>query len=139
MPGVYTFEYAVIPHAVGQEGFFSRLAYRHAYAFNAPMRAIGVPMHFGELSPESSLVRVSPQAFVISSIKSSEDGRGWIVRGYNLTASPLEVSLVPWRPFQTVQRVGMDEEAIESLSCAEDGRVSLPVSGYEILTVKFSV
>jgi alpha-mannosidase len=139
MPGLHTFDYAIIPHASGQDQPSSLSAYRHAFAFNTPMRAAGASLHPGELSPMASLVRVLPHAFMLSAIKTAEDGLGWIVRGYNLTAEPLQVTLVPWRPFRIAQRVDLNEQILEDLACAEDGRVSLPVSGCEIATVKFSV
>ncbi len=139
MPGLARYEYALLPYDPGQGGDSSLRAFQHAFSFSTPMRAVGAPLHAGSLPARASLIAVSPQAFHITAIKTAEDGRGWVVRGYNLTSQPIQVTLFPWRPHPAVARVDLREQVIERLPVAEDGSVSLAVSGCEIATVKFSV
>ncbi len=139
MAGTHTFEYSVIPHTVGPQDALSLLAYWHAYAFNAPMRAVAAGLHTGSLSSQASLASISPQAFIPSAMKMAEDGRGWLVRGYNLTAEPVQVTIIPYQPFQSAYRVNLAEEIEEALTTAQDGSISFSAAGHQIVTVKFSV
>lgn len=148
LPGKWSFEYAIIPHSGDwQHSFFQ------AYAFNAPLRAIITSLHAGTLPASTSLVRVAAQTvnnnrqyaststtaplFQLSALKAAEDGRGWIVRGYNLGAEPLKVTLAPWKPFSGVARVNLAEEVQARLDPEPDGSVTFQVRGHEIATIKF--
>ncbi len=133
VPGKWAFDYAIIPHAGNWTS-----AYRQAYAFEAPLRAMITGLHAGELPAKGAFVSHSPAEFVISALKETEDGRGWLVRGYNVTAEQIEVTLKPWRPFASAGRVDLAEEMIGALDLAKDGSVVLPVRGHEIVTVLFS-
>jgi alpha-mannosidase len=130
--GRHIFEYALIPHA----GDWTA-AYPAAYAFNAPLRAVDVPPHAGELPAAASLLRVQPAAFVLSTVKPTEDGVGVIVRGYNITGAPIRATLSPLHRFTHATRVRLDEEEVEDLELAEDGSVTLEVRGHKIVTVRF--
>jgi mannosylglycerate hydrolase len=132
LPGKHTFDYAILPQAGGI------LPFEQAYAFQAPLRSVNTPLHAGSLPAVSSLMEASPREFVLSAIKSAEDGKGWIVRGYNLTDRPLEVKLTSWRPFTRVEVANLAEEVLDVLIPAADGSVLLPVGGHAIVTVKFA-
>lgn len=134
MPGRWTFEYAIIPHPGGWQS-----AYHQAYAFTAPPRAIPTGLHPGELPNIGAFVTHSPEEFVISAVKETEDGRGWLVRGVNLASLPVEVSLNPWRPFDSAQRANLAEEPLAPLAVAEDGTVHFRAGGHEVVTVRFSL
>jgi alpha-mannosidase len=131
LPGKHAFDYAILPQISSTPGF------EQAYAFQAPLRSLNTPLHAGALPAAASLVQVSPPEFVISAIKTAEDGSGWIVRGYNLTSQPLEVKLTPWQPFARVESVNLVEEALDVLVPAEDGTVHLLVGGHAIASLRF--
>jgi alpha-mannosidase len=135
MLGRHSFDYAIIPHAGGWQ-----TAYREAYAFNAPLRAVSAPCHPGKLPPSASLIDISPASslFSLSAIKAAEDRRGWIVRGCNLGDDPLEIRLTPWQPFGLVERVNLAEQSEATLSPANDGSVTVTARGREIVTLRFS-
>jgi alpha-mannosidase len=85
MTGRWAFEYSIIPHrggwrTAGQDG---SLPYRQAHAFNAPMRAVATAIHSGTLPAVTAFVHAEPETFIISAVKTAEDGGGWIVRGTN--------------------------------------------------------
>ncbi|MBU2611611.1 MAG: hypothetical protein KJ606_11815, partial [Chloroflexi bacterium] len=142
MIGKWTFDYSIILH-VGQIDY---LSYHQAYAFEAPMRAVSTGLHDGALPTCGSFVEVSPQEFVISAVKETEacpeergDGKGWLVRGYNISGEETNVTLKPWRKFRHVERVNLAEEKLAALKPNLNGSVTFPARGYEIVTVKFSL
>ncbi len=133
MHGRWTFHYAIIPHLGGYLNVC-----QHAYAFETPMRAISADLHPGALPARGAFFSGMPAAFVTSAIKATEDGRGVLVRGYNLDSRPLEVTLRPWRAFKTTERVNLAEERLSALKPAADGTVKFTASGHEIVSVVFS-
>jgi alpha-mannosidase len=132
MPGKWVFDYALIPHPGDWQA-----VYPQAYAFEAPLRAMGAKLQHGKLPPQGSFISHSPAEFVISALKETEDGRGWILRGYNITEKPVEVTLKPLWAFGQAARINLAEEFLETLSPEEDGSVHLSVGGYEVATVRF--
>ncbi len=134
MIGKLMFEYSIIPHAVGRDGI---LPYDQAYAFETPMRAVSTGLHGDDLPVNGSFVSVEPREFVISAIKEAEDGRGWLVRGYNIADEEIKVTLKPWRKFKHIELVNLAEERLATLKPNADGSVSLAAGKHEILTVLF--
>jgi alpha-mannosidase len=132
MPGTWTFDYSIIPHAGDWQA-----ACGQAYSFETPMRALSTGLHDGILPPSMSFVAVEPAAFLISAIKQSEDLRGWLVRGYNLTGESITVTLKPWKPYKTVELVNLAEQKLASLKPEQNGAISFIARGHEIVTVLF--
>lgn len=132
MLGRHTFDYSIIPHA----GAWPQ-AFRHAYAFDTPLRAVATGLHAGLLRPGGALFAATPDAFVVSAVKAAEDGDGWLVRGYNIGDEPIEVTITPWQPFPRAARANLAEETIAPLTAAADGSVTVPAKGHEIVTVRF--
>jgi alpha-mannosidase len=133
MPGKWEFDYALIPHA----GSNPQPAWREAYAFQAPLRAVSATLHDGSLANCASLLSVEPSTFVVSAVKESEDGTGWVVRGVNLVDGEITVCIRPWRRFGSAWRANLAEDALKPLSLAEDGSTSFTAGGHEIVTVRF--
>jgi len=132
MNGRWTFKYSIIPHRRGwEEGF------EQAYHFEAPLRAVCTTNHAGILPASASFIQVSTRMFVISAVKQAEVGRGWLVRGYNISGEELPVTLKPWRRFKRVERVNLAERKLSSLVPGEDGSVSFSTRGHEIVSVVF--
>jgi mannosylglycerate hydrolase len=132
MPGTWTFDYAVIPHVKGQTS-----PYPLSYNFEVPLRAAATGLHYGSLPPSGSFIDVESTGFVISSIKETEDGRGWLVRGTNMTSNPLPVSIRPWKPFKSVEFSDLAERRIRSLDAPSGGRITVNTKPYEIVTLVF--
>lgn len=138
--GSWSFDYSVIPHLGSWES-----AYQQAYAFIAPLRAISTTLHPGELPSMGSFIDHSPAEFVISAVKESEEGQGWLVRGYNISSKALEVTLRPChppdgmgsQPAHTAALVNLAEQVITPLAMDENGTVHFPVGGHAIVTVRF--
>ena len=131
MQGEWEFDYSVI---VEQS---ANASYQQAWAHGTPMRLAGTGLHDGLLPIHGSFVDAKPAEFVISAVKQAEDGKGWIVRGYNISGEELQVSIRPWRLFKNSERVNLAEEHITELKPDRDGEVSFPVRGHGIATVRF--
>ncbi len=148
--GTNTFEYSLIPHAGDW-----RNALNEAHGFAAPMRAI-LPSSYspnplssplpaggngeGEkgVSDEGrSFLTVSSREFVLSAIKSPEEGNGLIVRGSSLAEQPIEVSIELWREFGRAARVNLNEEEIATLELRGGREVRFSARPREIVTVRF--
>jgi mannosylglycerate hydrolase len=131
VPGLWEFDYSIIP------GKSDLSSYREAYSFETPMQVVSTGLHSGTLPVCESFVDVEPATFLVSAVKQAEDGNGWLVRGYNITEEVIQVTLKPWKPFKKVEKVNLGEEKIAELQADNRGRVTLPVRGYEIVSVLF--
>jgi len=129
--GKQTFEYAIVPHAGSWEACFEQ-----AHAFNAPLRAVPIHIHSGQLPPQLSFVQIEPASLVISAIKQAEDEEGLIVRFYNISAEEAKGRLKMYRPFVKATSVNLNEGEIAELK-SDEREVELSVRGKQIVTVKF--
>ena len=132
MPGTWTYEYSIIPHVGSWQTSFEQ-----AYAFESPMRAVSTGIHKGSLPPCDSFIKVEPATFVVSTVKQSEDGRGWLMRGYNISSEATTVTLKPWKPFKKAEQVNLVEGKLETLKPDKDGSVDIHARGHEIVSVVF--
>jgi mannosylglycerate hydrolase len=133
VPGKWTYDYAIIPH----HGNW-REAYQQAYAFETSLRVIETGLHEGEISVQGAFISHSPAEFIISAVKETENGKGWIVRGYNISPETIQLNLRPMRQFTNAMQVNLAEEEITALSAGEDGSIMISVSGHEIVSIMFS-
>jgi alpha-mannosidase len=132
MPGTWTFEYALIPHAGDW-----RATQPLAESYAAPPRAVTTHCHPGDLRPSGSILVCTPPEFQITAIKTCEDGGGWLARGVNLGDEPIKVMLRPWRPFSRAAHANLAEKALEDLVVEAGGTVRFEAGGHQIVTVKF--
>jgi alpha-mannosidase len=80
---------------------------------------------------------VDNPSFVVSAVKETEDGRGWIVRGYNVGDEEIPVTITPWRKFAKAEPANMAEETVTRLKVGRSGDVTVNARGHEVVTVKF--
>ena len=131
--GKWAYDYAIIPH----RGTWKD-TYQQAYAFETPLQAIETNLHAGEIPNLGSFISHTPSEFVISATKETEDHKGWLVRGYNLSSKTIQLNLKPLRKFAHATRVNLAEENGSTLNIEDDGRVKISVSGHEVVSVIFS-
>ena len=81
---------------------------------------------------------MSPDEFIVSAVKATENGKAWLVRGYNISSDTIQVSLKPLRRFEHAAQVNLAEEEISALNVGEDGSILISVSGHEIASIMFS-
>jgi alpha-mannosidase len=132
VPGKWAYDYAIIPH----KGDW-RAAYQNAYAFETPPRAITTALHPGELAAEGSFISHTPAQFVISAVKATENGKGWLVRGYNISSETIRIHLKPLHRFAHAALVNLAEEELLPLQIEDDGSVAISAAGHKIVSVMF--
>ncbi len=133
VPGSWSFDYSIIPH----EGHWSE-SRDAAYAFQASLRAVETAIHGGEIPASGSFVSTSPAEFVVSAVKETEDGRGWLVRGHNSSSEPIALRVQPLRRFSRAAQVNLAEGVVAPLTVVRNGSVTVQVGGHEIVAVMFS-
>ncbi len=131
--GRWAYDYAIIPHKGNWHA-----ACQHAYAFETPLRAITTAQHPGELAAEGAFISHTPAQFVISAVKEAENGKGWLVRGYNISPENIQLNLKPMRRFERAKQVNLAEEEISPLEINSDGNIKIAIAGHEIVTVLFT-
>jgi alpha-mannosidase len=134
MPGRHAFDYAILPHSASE----AVSAYHQAYAFNTAFRSARTALHPGPLPPSGSLIEVTPDEFVVSAVKISEDGSGLVVRGYNISPQSLTVTIKPWKKFNKADRVNLLETDQASLLIGEQGEVTFQAAAFQVASIKFS-
>ena len=87
---------------------------------------------------KGSFISHTPADFVISAVKAAENGKGWPVRGYNISDEEISVTLTPWRRFKKAERANMAEETVNHLKVGRSGEVRVNARGHEVVTVLFA-
>jgi alpha-mannosidase len=132
VPGKWRYDYAILPH----QGDW-RQVYQQAYAFEISLRATETGLHAGELPAQGAFISHSPVEFIISAVKEAENGQGWIVRGYNLSDKTIQLNLRTMRRFTNAMQVNLAEEEITGLDMGDEGGISMPVCGHEVVGIQF--
>ncbi len=129
--GEHTFEMAFIPFNDGWES-----GIHSAYLLDTPYDLEMLPLHSGFLPNSSSIVKLEKGNFILSTIKTANNGSGWIVRGYNPTSDKQEVTLQIGHRFSSIQSISIDEtEVLEKLD-SKDNRLSFNIPAYKIFTFR---
>jgi len=110
-----------------------------AEAFQTNFRGMGTSLHNGPLPPSASLAHVDHHAFALTSVKSSIDGYGLILRGVNLSHQPLKTKLRCLLPIQSAAKVRMDETVLEAIELQDDHHVPIMIKPHEILTLHLTL
>ncbi len=133
MPGRHVFAYSILPHA----GDWQQ-AYRRAYEFARPARAVPATLHRGHMPSSASLVSVHGGDFLVTAVKQAERGAALVVRGVNLGRTPAHVQVRPWKRFGRCQMARLDEAPLSNLTTRRDGTVEIEVRPAQIVTLLFS-
>ena len=131
MIGEWEFNYSIV---VGRDVI---PPYQQAWNFESPLRAAATGIHAGTLPASGSFVSVDNPSFAVSAVKETDDGRGWIVRGYNIGNDNISVTLTPWRKFKKAERANMAEETVGRLKVESSGGVTFKARVHEVVTVMF--
>jgi len=132
MHGQWRFEYAVVTGRAEER--LDMIA--QAYAFESPMRGVSTPVQSGSLPPRGAFVQVEPAEFAVSTVKRAEDGRGWLVRGFNMGDERITVRLESSFAISQAKKVTLMEEWASDLVVADSRQVSLEAGPHEVVTVR---
>ena len=130
--GEHRFTYSLLPH-VG--GFREGGVIDESIALNQPMYALEIESGSGELPETYSFVSLDKSSSVITAVKPAEEGDALIVRFYDAFDTKTDVSLSIPSMYKKAYLADLMENEIEPLEI-KDGKVTLPVSNFEIITVK---
>jgi alpha-mannosidase len=92
--------------------------------------------HGGNIPNTGSFISHSPAEFIISTVKETEDGKGWLVRGYNISDEPILLNLKSLRPFANIAKVNLAEEVIAILDKDKAGIIEVSVAGNEVVSIR---
>jgi len=130
--GRHRFEYALTSYGgTWKEG----LAFRSGQGFNTPLLAMATDQHDGDVPLEQSWLRAVPDNVVVSAVKPAEDDRdAWVVRIYEATGTPTEVTVSLERSFEEIIEVNLIEDPVEGRVAQGGSRFTTDLRGFEIKT-----
>ena len=132
--GLHTFTYSLLPH-VGD--FREAGVVAESWALNQPLLCTPVSAHGGSLDETFSYVSCDADNIVISALKKAESDDGLIVRMYDAFDRKSRVSVSVPEGFGKAYLCDLLEREQSELAIV-DGHVTLPVSNFEIVTLKFA-
>ncbi len=134
--GLNEFTYAVLPHT----GPVGAKTIREAYLLNEPLIVLPAAKQEGVLPSESAPVVSSNEAFVVETIKRSEDGKDLILRGYESLGGHSVTELSFGFRVKSASLCDLMENAEGSAAVSEDGTsLTLSVRPFEIVTLRLSL
>lgn len=132
--GRHSFTYSLMPH-VGD--FREAGVIPESYALNQPLMAEKISAHGGTLASACSMVSCDSENMVITAVKRAEADDGLVVRMYDAFDCKRNcVTVTVEGGCKKAYLCDLMEHPISELSVT-DGTVSLPVSNFEIVTLKF--
>lgn len=130
--GEHRFSYSLIPHSgTWREAHIVA----QAIGFNQPLLAQVTEAHAGEATTQAGFSVNGLSSVVLSSLKASEEGSGWIVRLYESAGRAGTVTLSGPGPFTSAEAVNLLEETQAALP-VQGGVVTLAFRPWEIKTLR---
>lgn len=108
-----------------------------AYALNQPLTVAQVCANKGALADEFSLVSCDKANVIVETVKKAEDDDGMIVRMYDAFNRRANATVTVAEGFKKAYLCDLMENQIEELEFS-DNKVTVPVSNFEIITLKFT-
>jgi len=132
--GQQHFRYTLYPHT---GDWRQALTVRRGYEFNSQLRALAVSSHTGAWSAERSFVSVAQDNVVLTAVKKTEDGDALLFRLYEWAGQNSEVELAVPGGAQSATLTNLMEQAEGAqLAISRDGKVTVPVHPFEIVSVR---
>ena len=131
--GEHSFTYSILPHL---DGFREGDVIKEAEVLNQPLFAKAVTAQSGILPEEFSLVSVNKPNAHISAVKPSESGDGLIVRLYESYDRRERVTVTVPKEYKSAFLCDLMENELVPLEM-NDGSLTVPLSNFEIVTLKF--
>ena len=132
--GRQVFTYSLYPHT---EDFRRGGVIEESYELNQPLYERAIGANDGDLSERYSFVSVDRPNAVITAVKKAECDDGLVVRFYDAYDCKSRVTLTVPTEYTRAYLCDLMENEITDLQMS-DGRVTVPTSNFEIVTVKFS-
>ncbi len=132
-----SFEYAVYPHSGDVE---SGEVCRASDLFNTSVLKFTTDRHKGQLNSESSFFTAmdSLNSIKITATKRSEDGKTLIVRGYNSSTKPTDLSFTSSFKIKSAHTTNLLEESKDMVKL-QDNIINLKVAPKKIFTLSIEI
>ena len=131
--GMHYFTYSLLPH---QGDFRSAGVIQEAYSLNQPLLTAAVADGSANLPNIFSLVSCDKDNVIAETVKKAEADNGMIVRMYEAFGGRCTASITIAPGFTKAYLCDLMENIQQELEF-DDNRVTVPVSNFEILTLKF--
>ncbi len=132
--GKHTFTYSILPHA---NDFRDASVIDASWELNQPLYERQIDASSGVLPESFSLVSADAKNVVITAVKRAENDNGLIVRLHDAYDKKSIVTLCVPKDFTKAAICDMLENEVETIAI-NDGKVTFPLSNFEIVTLKFS-
>jgi len=132
--GKQSFTYSLMPHL---DDFRKGGVIEESYALNQPLYERKVEARKGKLPERYSLISVDKSNAVITALKKAENDDGLIVRFYDAHDCKSNVSLTVPDNYTKAYLCDLMESEIKELNVM-NGITNIPVTNFEIITVKFT-
>ena len=132
--GKHRFTYSLFPHT---DDFRRGGVIEESHILNQPLYEVAIPSQEGDLPEKYSFVSVDRPNAVITAVKEAEDHSGIVVRFHDAYDCRSTVTLSMPREYTKAYLCDLMENELEALP-VQNGRVTLRVSNFEVVTVKFS-
>ena len=133
--GAQSFTYSLMPHL---DDFRRGGVIEESYALNQPLYERKVTANNGDLAESYSFVSVDRPNAVITAVKKAANDNGLIVRFYEAYDCKSNVTLTVPNTYTKAYLCDLMENEIKEFSI-KDGKVTVPTSNFEIVTVKFAI
>ncbi len=131
--GRHVFTYSLLPH---QDGFRQAGVIREAYNLNQPMDWLEAAGGKDATLPDAfSLVSCEQENIVLETVKKAEADDGLIVRMYEAFDRKCKAVLKTGKQYRAAYLCDLMEHVVSELDLSGE-RLEIPVSNFEILTVK---
>jgi mannosylglycerate hydrolase len=131
--GKSSYRLAIYPHKVDwQDGE----VYREALNFNNHLSLVQTGKANGELPSELSFMKVTPDELVFSTLKKSEDGKGFVLRVYNPTEKDVEGKVEFYNSISKVEHVTLEEIFVREINLNDKNSFTVSLNKKKIGTYK---
>jgi alpha-mannosidase len=90
------------------------------------------------LDTEGTLAHVRPETVALSTLRPAGDGRGWIARIQEIAGRDDMAEIrIDWVPIVSACRTDLLGRDVERLGVSADGTVRVPVSPWDLVSVRF--
>jgi len=131
--GDHSIPYALYPHTGSWQDADTQLKARE---YNDPIQVVKAEPHAGTLGKRHSFFSALPSSIVISTIKKSEDGKGYIIRLVETVGEDTDVKVrmpdIPKKIYET----NLVERVIKEFDTPVEEYIIVPIGHYEIKTLK---
>ncbi len=130
--GEHHIAYALYPHC---SDFKEALTARKAFEFNYPLLPLIEPVHKGDLPKVHSFISAGPDNIILTVAKRAEDSEDVILRLYETSGRDMSAVIRVTGPLEGVVETDLLESGGSEIHSRE-GTIEVPISKYEIKTVK---